>query len=53
MTPYQNQIAIQASTETDSEKLQALITELSRSLDSERVKLDSIGPSQSNFDVLT
>jgi hypothetical protein len=52
VTPYQNQIAIQASTETDSEKLQALITELSRSLGGERVKLDSVDPFQSKFDVL-
>jgi hypothetical protein len=52
MTPYQNQIAMQASTETDSEKLQALITELSRSLDRECMKVDPVNPFQSKFDVL-
>jgi hypothetical protein len=35
MTPYQRQLAEHASTETHSEKLQALVTELPHTLDNE------------------
>jgi hypothetical protein len=53
MTSYQKQLAEQARTEMNSEKLEALVTELSRSLDSERrVNLDPADPFQSKFDVL-
>jgi hypothetical protein len=52
MTPYQKQLAQQAGTEMDSAKLETLVSELSRSLSSERLKLDSIKPFESKFDVL-